>query len=504
MGFLNFRKKSKANKALNPPSLPSPLVLNATANTATATTDAESDYHSPIADSFMMVGSSIVDMAQSSLSEDIFKELVPLSIKSESSAKSKDTIRHSLSLKSNNNSVKSSISPLRINTEIPVLNYSAIQSPLNESIISSTTRSSKQSDSSVSSLTSLSSTEEFVPLHPISRSDPRHYAIRKLGEHAPLIDLVNRSPPHEHGVTPTVPLAITAATVPGLAMERMKERHRQEYRRSMQWSPPTQPLPNAPPSVAAAAMMEYHPLFSKRANSLASQRALSMQQHLAPLSPPLVHAQVQVPLIDQIKPVAVPMRSVSSSTYTSKPFDRKPLIASIPPLVSYQQPKPVVVPVPDHRHYRMSHHVVQYQAETRHPRQQIFMGASIPEHPLCQQRPLPQNVEPSKSTKLKADYRRIVCTRKQNYVPDLVDLLDHQEEQQQHQVDEKSSFSHCSHHQPHHTLIKRHYKNADGCQQPKHHCSTTHRCNHHHRHYTTHCHPNRKPSTCCDYNTAFC
>lgn len=524
MGFLSFRRKSKASKAVHPPSNPPPpLVLSDNIHTTTAT-DTSSDYHSPIADSFMMVGSSIVDMAQSSLSEDIFKELVPLSIKNESSAKSKDTIRHSLSLKSNSNSVKSSVSPLRINTEIHAHNES-IQSPLNESIISNTTRSSKQSDSSGSSLTSLSSTEEFVPLHPISRSDPHHYANKKLGEHAPLIDLVSRSTPHEQVTTLATPSA-AATTVPaGLAMARMKERHRQEYRRSMQWSPPAHPLQGAPSSAAANVMMEYHPSSSKRANSFTSQRTHPMQHqqlpHPPPPSPaPLVHARVQVPLINQIKPVVVPMRSMSSSTYTSKPFDRRPLIASIPPPVSHQQPKPAVAPpVPDHRHYHLLHHAqhlpspspsaaaMPYQAErpintspTRYPRQRLV---GITEHHYQQQQPPQQDVQLSISSKLKTDYRRIVYTRKQDYVPDLVDLLDQHQEEKQNLADDKPPSSHCSHHQPHHTMIKRQYNdnNLDGCQQQKqqqYHYSTTHRCNRHHRQHYAHCHHNRKPATCCN------
>ncbi|GAN01357.1 hypothetical protein MAM1_0006c00790 [Mucor ambiguus] len=515
MGFLSFRKKSKTSKALNTQSSPPPLVLND--EIYRTTTDAGSDYHSPIADSFMMVGSSIVDMAQSSLSEDIFKELIPLSNKSQSSTESKDTIRHSLTLKSNSNSVKSSISPLRINTAIHV-HTDSIQSPLNESIISNTTRSSKQSDSSDSSLASLSSIEEFVPLHPISRSDPSQYVNKKLGEHAPLIDLVNRSPPHEHAVTHTTS-SVTATSVPGLAMARMKERHRQEYRRSMQWSPPTQLLPHVPTS---AAMMDCHHSSSKRASSLISQRTHPMQHQLPPpsvpsLAPRLVHSRAQVPLISQIKPVVIPRNSISSTTHTSKSFDRKPLIASIPSPVSYQQSKQAMVHVPDHRHFYVLNQAhqhppstvaMQYQAEivgttnqNRCPRQRL---AGITEHHYQQQQqqqqPQLQEVELSKSSKLRTDYRRIVYTRKQDYVPDLVDLLDRQDEQQPHQVDEKLSSSHCSHHQLHHTMIKRQYNNMDGCQQLKQqqhqYPNNTHRCNHHHHHYT-HCH-HRKPATCCN------
>ncbi|KAL9554803.1 hypothetical protein MBANPS3_002659, partial [Mucor bainieri] len=501
MGFLSFRKKSKANKAVNPPSPPLPLVLTDNIYT-TSTTDAGSDYHSPIADSFMMVGSSIVDMAQSSLSEDIFMELIPLSKKSESNTtRSKDTIRHSLSLKSNSNSVKSSISPLRINTAIHG-HTDSVQSPLNESIISNTTRSSKQSSSSDSSLTSLSSTEEFVPLHPISKSDPQHYANKKLGEHAPLIDLVHRLPQHEQAVTTYTTPPAAAVTVPGSAMARMKERHRQEYRRSMQWSPPTQSSPYTPSSAAAiATTKEYHSSSSTTVNSFTNhQRTHPMQYQLPPPPPPpssssvppLVHAQVQVPLINQIKPVVVPMRSMSSSTYTSKPFDRRPLIASIPSSSSSQQPKPLILmSVPDHRHYHLLNQVhqqypstavgMQHQADklstadqNLHSRQRLVNKA---EHGY-QQHPQPQDVALSKSSKLRTDYQRIIYTRKQNCVPNLVDLLDRQEEQQHHPISERPSSSHCSHHQLHHTMIKRQYNNnTDACQQskqqPHHHSAIT-------------------------------
>ncbi|KAG1106542.1 hypothetical protein G6F42_016710 [Rhizopus arrhizus] len=462
MGFLSFRKKSKAKKALNPP--PPALVLDADINAAEEAPG--SDYHSPIADSFMMVASSISDIAQSSLSEDIFKELVPLSIKSETSTKSKDAIRHSLSLKSSSNSV--SISPLKINTAIHSSHHmgnDSIQSPLNESIISNTTRSSKQSDSSDSSFTSLSSTEEFVPLHPISRSDPHNYASKKV----PLMDLVSRSSLHEQAVSPTT------AAIPGLAMARMKERHRQEYRRSMQWSSP-------------AVMMEYP--VSKKVNSFTGHRTHPMHQLPPPSSStPLVNPQAQIPLIHQIKPI-MPMRSTSSSTYTSNPLERRPLIASIPQ-VNYQQPKPVV-PVPDHRSYHLKNNSgapQPYQqaeklntSQTRCTRQRLV---GIAEHQYQQQQSFPHDVEPtSTSSKLKTDYRRIVYTRKKDYVPDLVDLLDREDDQQQqqlHHVNEKSS-TYCSHHQPHHTLTKRQYVATDNS-----HCFQAHhpmnRCNHHHHHH---------------------
>ncbi|KAK4516948.1 uncharacterized protein ATC70_000276 [Mucor velutinosus] len=510
MGFLSFRKKSKASKALNSTSLPPPLVLTDSIRTSTST-DAGSDYRSFIADSFMMVGNSIVDMAQSSLSEDIFKELVPLSIKSESSMKSKDTIRHSLSLKPNNSSARSSISPLKFSTAIQTHNDN-IQSPLTESIISNATRSSKQSDSSDSSFTSLSSTEEFVPLHPVSRSDPHHYDGKKLGEHVPLMDLLDRSQAHEQIVASKTPSA-AAISVPGLAMARMKERHRQEYRRSMQRPLPTQPLPNI--SSSTAAIVDYHPTCYKKTNSFTSQRIHPMQHQLSPPSSPssaslLVHARTQVPLVNQIKPAVAPMRSMSSSTHTSKPFDRRPLIANIPSPVNYQLSKPVV-PVSDHRHYYLLNqaqhppltaavqrpHEIPCKANHNcHPRQRMVGITECHYQQQLQQEP--HDVGLSSSSKLKTDYRRIVYSRKQDYVPDLVDLLNHQEEQQQ-QVDEKSSFSRCSHHQPHHTLIKRQYNNTIGCQQAKqqqqHHYSTTHRCSHHH-HYTR-CH-HRKPATCCN------
>lgn len=221
----------------------------------------------------MLIGSSISDIAQSSLSEDIFKELVPLSTKQESMVKS---IRHSLSLKSScNSSVRSAISPLKINTAVDVNQNnngsSSIKSPLNEFIISSSTRSSsKQSDSSDSSLTSLSSTEEFAPLHPISRSDPA-VAIKKMHEDAPLIEVVNQQPQEQQAV-------------PALAMARMKERHRQEYRRSMQWSPPK-------PSVNAAPAVEYP---SRRANSFNNQRIYPIQ----PSPAPSINSRVQLPLIN--------------------------------------------------------------------------------------------------------------------------------------------------------------------------------------------------------------
>ncbi|KAL9560429.1 hypothetical protein PS6_000161 [Mucor atramentarius] len=471
MGFLSFRKKSKAKKALDPlpPPPPPALVLDADINAAEEAPG--SGYHSPIADSFMMVASSISDIAQSSLSEDIFKELVPLSIKSETSTKSKDAIRHSLSLKSSSNSV--SISPLKINTATHSSHHmgsDSIQSPLNESIISNTTRSSKQSDSSDSSFTSLSSTEEFVPLHPISRSDPHNYVSKK----APLMDLVNRSSLHEQAVSPTT------TAIPGLAMARMKERHRQEYRRSMQWPPP------------AAVMMEYP--VSKRVNSFTGHRTHPMHQLPPPSSStPLVNPRAHIPLIHQIKPV-MPMRSTSSSTYTSNPLERRPLIAIIPQ-VNCQQPKPVV-PVPDHRSYHLISNsgVPQpYQqaeklttSQARCTRQRL---AGITEHQYQQQQSFLHGVEPtSTSSKLKTDYRRIVYTRKKGYVPDLVDLLDREDDHQQqlHHVNEKSS-THCSHHQPHHTLTKRQYTTTDNS-----HCFQAHhsmnRCNHQHHHHHHHHH----------------
>ncbi|KAI8644465.1 hypothetical protein BD408DRAFT_441670 [Parasitella parasitica] len=498
MGFLNFRKKSKpACKAGNVPFTPPSVAMNNLEQNA-----ADTSYHSPISDSFMMVGSSISDIAKSSLSEDIFNELIPLTTRDDSS-RSKDTIRHSLRLKSTSNSgsPKTSKFSFRINTTMDS-NISgsnagdSIKSPLEESTISNCTKSSKESDSSDSSLTSLSSTEEIVPLHPLSRSDPQSYQMvssKKLSEDVPLIDLVNR---HPHEQQP-VHVNATTKTVPGLAMARMKERHRQEYRRSMQWSPA--PSPNIlvvdPPS--------------KKANVFNSQRMHPAQHTSLPSSPPPVSIRVQIPLINQKKRV-IPTKSASNSTFTSDPFDRRPLITNILSnnhSVNYQQTRPpsTAILVADNRNFYIDNNVQLHTRQThpqiemmnanhlQYPRQRL---AGIKEYQQ-QQHQYQQFVsinEASKSSKLKRDTRRIANTKKYGSVPDLTDLLN-DEDTQKHQ---EKMPSHCSHHQPHHTLIKRQYHNNNNtcCPQKQHYTSTNfNNCSHHGYHH-------RKPichnqSKCC-------
>lgn len=494
MGFLNFRRKTKTNKALTPP----PVV---TTDLKNDTTDTGSNYHSPIANSFMMVGSSISDIAQSSLSEDIFNELIPLSPKNNSSTKSRDIIRYSLSLKpSSNNITTTSNLPLKINTTIDSNSNSvddSVKAQLNESILSSSTRSSKQSDSSGSSLTSLSSIEEFVPLHPVSRSDPQNYLVnssKKMSENVPLIDSLHRSP---HEQQQSINTDTATITIPGLAIARMKERHRQEYRRSMQWSPA---LPSS-----STPLVNHR---KKKTNSFNNQRIHPMQLSSTP-----VNNRVQMPLINQIKPV-IPTRSTSVNMFTSNPFNKRPLITSIPHTnqpVDYQQTRPVVatMAVVDNRSFYNDNNNQQYTKpmhyqvekmnsnQSRYSRQRL-VGITEYQHQQQHQQLhyISNNIEVSKPSKLKIDYRHTVYAKKYDSVPNFVGLLEDGGYQQQ----EKRVSTHCSHHQPHRTLTKRQYNsscnNNSCCQQKQHHQII--RC-HHYNHPNHH---HKKPVIC--YNSSKC
>ncbi|KAG2199768.1 hypothetical protein INT46_009009 [Mucor plumbeus] len=493
MGFLNFRRKTKTNKALTP----LPVV---TTDLKNGTTDPKSNYHSPIANSFMMIGSSISDIAQSSLSEDIFNELIPSSLKNHSSTESRDTIRHSLHLKSNNNNITASNLPLKINKTIDS-NSSSIdnssKSALSESILSSSTRSSKQSDSSDSSLSSLSSTEEFLSLHSESISNLQDCPInssKKVSENVPLINLLYRLPSEQQK---NINATATATTLPELTIARMKERHRQEYHQSMQWSP-VSPSSSTP-------LVNYH---KKRAD-LSDSHGIYPKQ----LSPVPINSRVQMPLNNQIKS-AIPTRSASSNIFTSDSFYKRPLVTSISrtnqPL-NYQQTRRVIatIAVTDNRGFRNDKNnqqctkpihcqVEKMNAEKpRNPRQRLVNIAEYQQQQQ-QQQYFSNNIEPSKASKFKPDNDRIVHANKRNFVPDLVNLPKDNSNQKQ----EEKASTHCSHHQPHYTLTKRRYNNSC-CQQKQHHQMI--RChhynhNHNHNHNHSHNHNHKKPVICHNLN----
>ncbi|KAG2230337.1 hypothetical protein INT48_008829 [Thamnidium elegans] len=276
MGLLNFRKKNKKSDILKD-SLPKLTCKN----NSSASTNSEMfpESYSPVVNSFMPV-SSISDVTSSSLLDEILNELPSPKKRLNSSSGSETSptrnIRYSLNLnsnRSNNNPAKNfdrkekaSVASTQIMLFpriVPCINSHRMSNdPYNATRIKADTvsmdfsNSSDESESDSLSIDSLLISEEPSPSHPISWSDSRFspgFIAKKREDTIPLMELISRS----YDAGNTLPTGVKSREAikggavissneidppiisrsSGFAIDRMKERHRQEYRRSISYTP---------------------------------------------------------------------------------------------------------------------------------------------------------------------------------------------------------------------------------------------------------------------------
>ncbi|GAA5799458.1 hypothetical protein HPULCUR_004873 [Helicostylum pulchrum] len=227
-----------------------------------------------------MTVSSISDVTSSNLLDEILNELPSpkrsLNSSSGSETSSTRNIRHSLNLnssRSNNNPAKNCntkekacaastqimsfprISPSIHPNLMPKNSHNATRIKV-DTISTEFSNSSDESESDSLSVNSLLTSEDPPPSHPISWSDSRFspgFIAKKQEDTTPLMELISRS--YAVGNTQSTGVrsrgAINGdAVIPnneidppviprsfGFAIDRMKERHRQEYRRSTSYTP---------------------------------------------------------------------------------------------------------------------------------------------------------------------------------------------------------------------------------------------------------------------------
>lgn len=232
---------------------------------------------------------------------------------------------------------------------------------------------SSSDESDASSIDSFSSTEEdFGPLEPVSWSDPRlnHVAtIYKQEDTTPLIELISRSYAASNRTSNSIKnrnISLNTANntggppviqrSPGFAIDRMKERHRQEYRRSMQSTP---------------IVVDNQSSFVRRNNSPVTNYdnrtfiSPNQQQHIMPtnkqqhsLMP--INQQVVVPKINNGISLNYLGLKKSSSTHTNnqyRPYTSSAMMGAIQEgPTAYPKPAVANISTQSHYYYRSEGH----------------------------------------------------------------------------------------------------------------------------------------------------
>ena len=151
--------------------------------------------------------------------------------------------------------------------------------------------SGENSNASDSTVVSLSSTEEFAPLHSLSRSYPYKESTVNAGlveDAVPLIELISRSYTNDmNKLTPKQNNKGDYPSIhrsPGFAIARMKERHRQDYRRSLQWTPGNDEKPPIIPVRRASSLTSnanyQKSIFNANQQHQQQQQFLKQQMHV--------------------------------------------------------------------------------------------------------------------------------------------------------------------------------------------------------------------------------
>lgn len=223
MGIFSFRKINKKHKQKS--KLPSDL------------TSTDDDNHSSICNNFMQE-SAITKITQSSLMSEIFSELSLVGLENHSSHKANDStcnnksIRHSLTLGSKQTQNSQQLATVNSPSNSTISTGSTNSIETDTTLISSRRSSIKSSSRSSSvaidafSITASSSTEESSSLHGSVKSelqfkntDSRKNFVNELQGSSVKSILTQTSLP-------------TSQDSPEITMSRMKDRHRQECRRS--------------------------------------------------------------------------------------------------------------------------------------------------------------------------------------------------------------------------------------------------------------------------------
>lgn len=234
MGLLNFRKKSKKSNAIK--------------ENSNGPSDIDS-VNSPMVQSLLTDTSDI----SKNLLEEIFSDLPATSTKSFSgkilisflyisfiidisfigSETSTKDIRHSLNLKSNPSSNINTLSPFS-HAPPPTTVPPMIRGRLSTCI------------SDTTSMDSFTSSEDDGPVSPADGTGWSESVLNpaelKQEDTTPLIELISRSYAASHSSIKKSSINTGTPSIqrsPGFAIDRMKERHRQEYHKSKQAPPPT-------------------------------------------------------------------------------------------------------------------------------------------------------------------------------------------------------------------------------------------------------------------------
>lgn len=276
MRLLSFKRKSKKRntETLESGDLLPGLELDGNVSSISSSSGASPiSFHSPIADLFM-VTYSIPDVTANNLMDEILSELptqdkvlqlasdnnisAPKKFEEHSSKvdptsqDNRSTSDRTYYYDGDNNNLAKNHYQAALNQDVISERNLHMQGPVyTHDAPSSETLACSKSESSAS-LSSLSSTEEYIALHHISRSDPHSEDPNVPANHdtIPLIKLIQRSNDlktanaiviDENGKFTSnqqlFPQNYTKSTIqrsPGFVIDRMKERHRQECRRSWQ------------------------------------------------------------------------------------------------------------------------------------------------------------------------------------------------------------------------------------------------------------------------------